>query len=128
MWTKRRPILNRADAVETILNAWREAGHWLVGRYVIMPDHIHFSRRLWPRRRSRSGWSSGASQLHAIGNGEKPIWQKDFFDRQLRSGESYREKWPYIWQNPIVARFCSRPEDWPWQGELNVLQWHEPAA
>jgi hypothetical protein len=57
---------------------------------------------------------------------EKPIWQKDFFDRQLRTGESYAQKWQYIWQNPIVAKFCSRPEDWPYQGELNVLPWHEP--
>ncbi|HWN95445.1 MAG TPA: hypothetical protein VNT99_10465 [Methylomirabilota bacterium] len=57
---------------------------------------------------------------------EKPIWQKDFFDRQLRSGESYSQKWLYIWENPLVAEFCSRPDNWPWQGELNVLQWHEP--
>ena len=39
---KRRPILHRADAVEVILNAWKAADRWLVGRYVIMPDHIHF--------------------------------------------------------------------------------------
>jgi len=55
-------------------------------------------------------------------------WQKDFFDRQLRSGESYRQKWLYLWQNPIVAKFCAQPEQWPWQGELNVLRWHEPAT
>src|SRR5256885_6005252 len=32
---------DRADAVAAILNAWKTADHWLVGRYVIMPDHIH---------------------------------------------------------------------------------------
>ena len=56
---------------------------------------------------------------------EKPIWQKDFFDRQLRSGESYHQKWPYIWENPIKEGLIKKPEDWPYQAELNVLQWHE---
>ena len=37
----RRGLLARSEAVETILNAWRRADHWLVGRYVIMPDHLH---------------------------------------------------------------------------------------
>src|ERR1017187_1107290 len=32
--------------------------------------------------------------------GDKPIWQKDFYDRQLRSGESYHQKWLYIVENP----------------------------
>jgi len=58
---------------------------------------------------------------------EKPIWQKDFFDRQLRSSESYREKWFYELENPTKAKLVARWEDWPFQGELNVLQWHEPA-
>ena len=128
---KRRPILNRPDAVETILNAWCEANHWLVGRYVIRPDHIHFfcvpvvpttSLKQWMQF-----WCSTATR-HWPRENEKPIWQKDFFDRQLRTGESYSQKWLYIWQNPMVAEICSRPGDWPHQGELNVLQWHEPAA
>lgn len=128
---KRRPLLNRADAVEAILGAWHEANHWLVGRYVIMPDHIHFfcasAVTTTALKQWMQFWRSTATR-HWPRENEKPIWQKDFFDRQLRSGESYSQKWLYIWQNPIVAKFCSRPEDWPWQGEMNVLQWHEPAS
>jgi hypothetical protein len=56
---------------------------------------------------------------------EKPIWQRDFFDRQLRSGESYHEKWLYVWENPIKDGLIKTPEDWPYQGELNHLIWHE---
>jgi hypothetical protein len=59
--------------------------------------------------------------------GEKPIWQKDFFDRQLRTGESYHQKWLYVWENPLRAGLVKRPEDWPFQGELKPLAWHEPA-
>jgi putative transposase len=58
---------------------------------------------------------------------ERPIWQRDFFDRQLRSGESYHQKWLYLWENPLRAGLISRPEDWPYQGEVHVLEWREPA-
>jgi hypothetical protein len=64
---------------------------------------------------------------HWPGPVEKPIWQKDFFDRQLRGGESYHQKWLYVMENPVTAGLASHWEDWPYQGELNVLQWHEPA-
>jgi putative transposase len=129
---KRRSVLNRADAVESILNAWKMANHWLIGRYVIMPEHIHFfcapaTVPVTPLKRWMEYWRFTATRSWPRED-EKPIWQKDFFDRQLRSGESYRQKWFYIWQNPVVAKVCACPEDWPWQGELNVLRWHEPTA
>ena len=67
-----------------------------VGRYVIMPDHIHlfvcggteFDLGLWVRglKRSLAG---------VIPNVEDKIkiWQPGFFDHVLRSSESYAEKW-----------------------------------
>ena len=38
---KRRLVLASASAHEAIVTAWCAASTWLVGRYVIMPDHIH---------------------------------------------------------------------------------------
>jgi REP element-mobilizing transposase RayT len=129
---KRRQLLNRREAVETIVNAWRAANHWLVGRYVIMPDHLHFFCApgvlpMTPLKRWMEYWRATVTR-HWPWPHERPIWQKDFFDRQLRSGDSYRLKWLYVWENPTVARFCAEPGCWPWQGELNVLRWHEPTG
>jgi hypothetical protein len=56
---------------------------------------------------------------------EKPIWQKDFFDRQLRSGEGYTEKWQYVRENPVRAGLTPSVDAWPWQGEMHPLMWHE---
>ena len=79
-------------------------------------------------RCSNVGWNSGGLTTRCWPRaGDKPIWQKDFFDRQLRSGESYHQKWLYIVENPVKPGLVARWEDWPYQGELNVLQWHEPA-
>ena len=36
---KRRPLLAKPDIVALLLDCWHKAGHWLVGRYVIIPDH-----------------------------------------------------------------------------------------
>jgi hypothetical protein len=38
---RRRPILANEESKKLILDAWRAATFWNVGRYVIMPDHIH---------------------------------------------------------------------------------------
>jgi putative transposase len=37
----RQPLLATARAHADIIEAWKQATHWLVGRYVIMPDHLH---------------------------------------------------------------------------------------
>ncbi len=42
----RKRIFACSDAAEAILDAWRDAKSWRVGRYVLMPDHIHLFARL----------------------------------------------------------------------------------
>src|SRR5688572_12466341 len=97
---KRRALLNRPEAEEILLNAWRRADHWMIGQYVIMPDHVHFlcapakfagaSLKKW-----MEFWRFEATR-HWPWLEEKPVWQKDFLDRQLRSFESYSRKAQYI--------------------------------
>src|SRR5437870_1334590 len=38
---RRKPILANPEAHEVLQAAWRNARLWLVGRYVVMPDHLH---------------------------------------------------------------------------------------
>jgi hypothetical protein len=54
---------------------------------------------------------------------DSPIWQRHYWDRQLRHGESYAAKWQYVRQNPIRAGLETEEDNWPYQGELNVLAW-----
>lgn len=126
----RRRLLTRPEVVRVLESCWKRADRWLVGRYVVMPDHLHLfcAPRLWPP--SSLGlwmefWRSQATRFWPYPD-ERPIWQKDFFDRQLRSGESYFEKWMYLVQNPVEAGLVARWENWPYQGEINTLPWHEP--
>ena len=87
----RKPILAKSDAVETIRSAWKQADTRLVGRYVIMPGHIHlfcgphdlavplkqwvkfwksFASKLWPHP-SRAACLAGGLLGHAIAQGRE---------------------------------------------------------
>ena len=123
----RKPILTNAAAHETLLAAWYTAQSWLVGRYVIMPDHVHLfcaSAEMIPQPLLQwvSYWKSDAAR-HWPHADEQPIWQRHFWDRQLRRAESYSEKWNYVVHNPVRAGLVARAEDWPYAGEINELRW-----
>ncbi len=34
-------------------------------------------------------------------------------------------KWEYIRHNPVRAGLVNDPDDWPYQGEMHVLRWHD---
>ncbi|WP_221030321.1 REP-associated tyrosine transposase [Actomonas aquatica] len=99
-----------------------------VGRYVIMPDHIHLFVSLSPAAASLSSWVGSLkrhlSRTWVKAGGRLPLWQQSFFDHLLRSDESYQTKWTYVWQNPVRAHLCLNAEDWPYAGEIVPLSHH----
>jgi putative transposase len=123
---KRRKILASDDVHEAIVNAWAQASTWLVGRYVILPDHVHFfcapngidapSLERWIRF-----WKSPVTAT--VGKRRGEIWQRDHWDRQLRRGQSYDAKWEYVRNNPVRHGYVKSADDWPYQGVLNELRW-----
>lgn len=93
-----------------------------VGRYVIMPDHIHLFVVCSPTGLTLSEWIGAlktalGKRLLRLGM-QKPHWQEGFFDHVLRNAESYAQKWDYVRMNPVRAGLCQKPEDWPYQGEI----------
>jgi REP element-mobilizing transposase RayT len=92
-----------------------------VGRYVIMPDHIHLFIRgdddfvLFK-------WVGGLKRAISVAlTPGGPLWQPGFFDHVLRSEESYGEKWLYVRDNPVRAGLVDDARDWPYQGECVVI-------
>jgi REP element-mobilizing transposase RayT len=105
----------------------------MVGRYVIMPDHVHFFCA--PQRNGKTlsqfvgAWKSWTSRRigtlpHAKLAGDparKPIWQSEFFDHLIRSNESYDRKWECVRDNPVRAGFVSTADAWNYAGEIERL-------
>jgi putative transposase len=123
----RRKILAHEWVHQLIRRSWTQCDDFPVGRYVIMPDHIH---AFVGENRSTSlqlvnwvaAWKSFVS-LRWPSPKHKPIWQRSFWDRQIRSSDGYDQKWLYVRNNPVRHGIVKDPDDWPFQGSMNILSW-----
>jgi putative transposase len=126
---RRRKILASADCEEILREIWQRSAEqdgWWVGSYILMPDHVHFFARPATDARPKAEWvgmwkSVSSRRIAAALAVKQPIWQPDYFDRYLRSSESYSEKWQYVERNPVRAGLVTRVEDWPYRGTINDL-------
>jgi putative transposase len=118
------------DAAHTVLaGLWTESlprHGWAVGRYVVMPDHVHlFARCAYnakPLARWIQTWKSLSSRAIAASLGvPSSVWQRDYFDRFLRSADNYTEKWHYVVSNPVRKGLVKKPDAWRWQGVIHEL-------
>jgi REP-associated tyrosine transposase len=125
----RRALLASKEVARILVDEWRLAHGrhgWAVGRYVVMPDHVHFfcsaeldAKTLPTFMQAWKQWTSKriARELRLLGT----VWQEEFFDHVLRSSESYSQKWDYVRQNPVRAGLVKTSDEWPWQGEIESL-------
>lgn len=126
----RRPLPACREAHDVLQELWHastERNGWFVGRYLLMPDHVHFfatpRRGATPRAEWHKLWKSVSSRRLARSLALiPPLWQADTFDHILRSAESYSAKWDYVRDNPVRAGLVLQPADWPWQGEIHSLR------
>jgi putative transposase len=132
--TYRRRSLLAADAVHSAFvffsqRAYDEHGI-AVGRYVIMPDHIHlfvcgppdFELGRWMGMLKQCLEKAAAPPAPPAGRRlQKPFWQCGFFDHVLRNEESCAQKWEYIRENPFRAGFVTDADDWPYAGEIITI-------
>jgi len=128
--SKQRSILASKEVATFLVDEWLNAHDrhgWAIGRYVIMPDHVHFfcsaeldAKALLTFMQAWKQWTSKrmARELNFSGN----IWQEEFFDHVLRSSESDSQKWDYVRENPVRGGFVVRSDQWPWPGELASLR------
>jgi REP element-mobilizing transposase RayT len=123
--TKHRfPWLASPDVHDLLVKTWQGATAWIVGRYVVMPDHLHLfaapGKPDLPFDNWVRFWKSRFTAAHARPSRE---WQADHWDRRLRNDDSYEEKWNYVRNNPVRHGLVPAADEWPFQGELNALKW-----
>ncbi len=121
----RKAVLANEHMHNALLEAWESAEQWRVGRYVIMPDHIHlFCSPTHRESENVAKWTAYWKRLVSRNLSElQPIWQRDCWDTQLRNHESYSEKWAYFRNNPVRAELVGHADDWPFQGVVHHLPW-----
>ncbi|PYI91869.1 MAG: hypothetical protein DME97_11780 [Verrucomicrobia bacterium] len=121
---RRRAILATDAVIQAFLRFGERAyadHNIAVGRYVIMPDHIHFFV-CGPDNFELRRWIGLLKQCLAKsvvrGPSADPVWQRGCFDHVLRSDESYGQKWNYVRDNPVRAGLVTNADDWPYAGDI----------
>ena len=131
---QRQRILMSIEVHAAFIDYCQEAAEFSigVGRYVIMPDHIHLFVRFglgcgvslgnWIRGLKRNLDAAlareGQKPARIAGQKLSSFWQPGSFDHLLRSDESYAAKWDYVRQNPVRAVLVANADDWPYAGEI----------
>jgi len=94
----------------------------------VMPDHVHFLVQPWPKENDDAGdiifWplsellhsikSFSAHRINEIEGKKGAVWERERFDRYVRSDRDLEEKFHYILRNPWDAGVAGQNEDYPW--------------
>jgi RecG-like helicase/REP element-mobilizing transposase RayT len=94
----------------------------------VMPDHVHFLVQPWPKENEDAGditfWplsellhsikSFSAHRINEIEAKKGAVWERERFDRYVRSDRDLEEKFHYILRNPWDAGAARQNEDYPW--------------
>jgi len=120
-----------AEQIIAVLRAETAKHQFIVDAFCVMPDHLHFLML----------GMSPDSNLLALANSFKQktayayqrshrakLWQRNFYDHVLRSGESSDRVAAYIWMNPVRKGFCKRFDDYPFSGSFTRPLKRSPEA
>lgn len=127
---KRHPIFTAPHAIETLRNAFRYTmlrNPFIIVASVILPDHMHFIWTLPPENSDYSirwrlikshftrHWcpkDSISENVSRAGKGEKDVWQRRFWEHQMRDELDLIRHVEYIHYNPVKHGLVSSPGEW----------------
>ena len=81
---------------------------------VIMPNQVHLVLRPQGTRSASLQWLKTAVAIRAnrvLAKTGEAFWQREYFDRWIRSEEELASVMAYVEANPVTAGLVSSPED-----------------
>ncbi len=97
--------------------------------WVVMPNHVHVL--LTPQRNYLlsnivHSWKSyTAKKANAILGQQSTFWQREYFDRMIRSETHYNSAIEYIHNNPVKAGLCETSIDWQFSSARLLLDFEK---
>jgi putative transposase len=119
--SQNRSLFDVTEIASVLLDTlfrYRDAGHYLLHEFVIMPDHLHLmitpnsTTSLEKAIQLIKGGSS--YQIHKTRGQKMQIWQEGFYDWTIRDTSDWLTKTQYIHNNPVRAGLTQTPDDWPY--------------
>src|SRR2546423_10871155 len=128
--TRDRRALSPAERNVVLKSILYGAEHGQYELYVaaVMPDHVHSLFEPQVKEQGEKGetvfWSlseilhgiksSTAHRINKAAGTNGPIWEKESFDRLIRSESDLQEKFEYMCRNPWDSGAAGQGEDYPW--------------
>lgn len=130
----RRRFLVDDLARECLRNVWqsvRQKRPFEAVAFCLMPEHLHcvwrlpegdndFSQRWlsikkgFTRRYLKTGGYESKQSLSREKKRERGIWQRRFWEHQIRDQEDLEKHVDYVHYNPVKHGLVEAVEDWPW--------------
>jgi putative transposase len=131
---RRQPILCNEtvrNALRTAIETVRTSRPFVINAWVLLPDHLHcmwtlpdddadFSTRWMIIKRAvslacredfrRADLMTASKLKHR----ESTIWQRRFWEHQIRNEDDFARHVDYIHFNPVKHGHAQRAEDWPY--------------
>jgi putative transposase len=95
------------DLFVECLERTRRSYRFRVYGYVVMPEHVHLLV-------SEPEVEVLAKAIRYRAELDSPLWQKRYYDHNVRTYESFVEKLHYIHHNPVQRGLAEKPADWNW--------------
>jgi putative transposase len=130
---ERRALLQSdrmAQLLVDVLAENRQKGRFLLHEFVIMPNHFHLlltPAAEIPLEKAlqfiKGGFSYRAKREI---NFALEIWQASFVNHRIRDAVDYKHHHTYIWENPVRAGLCERPELFAWSSASLTMELDAP--
>jgi len=116
------------ETFEKSLETMRARYQFLVGGYVVMPEHVHLL--VSEPDKALLAIAIQALKLSvAVQRAERPFWQRRYYDFNVYSEWKRMEKIGYMHHNPVQRGLAAEPSRWPWSsfrhfatGEIGVVE------
>ena len=130
---RRRPVFDQPECrrlLREVVQEVREHHPFTIDAWVLLPEHMHC---IWTLPREsfdfsirwsliKSGFSRRAKSLYHVDewmndskhkHRETTIWQRRFWEHQIRNEEEYQVYMDYAHFNPVKHGWVGRVVDWP---------------
>jgi len=94
-----------------------EGQRYLLSAWCIMPNHVHLVVTSLPGHDLSTilhSWKSfSANGINRRQGKTGPLWERESFNHMIRSEDHWRLFVQYIEENPVEAKLCGFPAEWP---------------
>ena len=112
---RHRPLLGTAQARDTFVDLLEQTRKYYamgIHGYVVMPDHVHLLVTE-PDRAPLSLTIQILKQRFSKTRTEDYVWERRYYDFNLRTDTMRIEKLRYIHRNPVKRGLVAEPDQWP---------------